>query len=113
MGVTDLVAAVAEAHEHGRDDVVGADAGARLLLELRELEERVLVALDAALQDAQQDVQRVVAHGGLHHVQQRLVLDQPLLKKIRDVGSITTKEGGFQTSHIVGLLLIRTHSYVV
>ena len=54
-----------------------------VLLDLRELEEALLVQLDPLLQDAEQHLERSVLQRRLHHVQQRLVLDQPLLQ-VRD-----------------------------
>lgn len=77
-------------HEDGRDDDVArfARLGRVLAPQLRELEQHVLVQLDAPLQDAQEEVERVVRQRRLDDVQQRLVLDEPLL----DVGLLERQE---------------------
>ena len=56
-----------------------------VLLYLGELEEALLIQLDPLLQDAEQHLQRRVLQRRLHHVQQRLVLDEPLLLSNSDV----------------------------
>ena len=56
-----------------------------VLLYLGELEEALLIQLDPLLQDTEQHLQRRVLQRRLHHVQQRLVLDEPLLLSNSDV----------------------------
>ena len=65
-------------HENGCHTLSFASQ-VRFLLDLSELEETLLVQLDALLQDAEQHFQRCVLQRRLDHVQQGLVLDQPLL----------------------------------
>ena len=74
-----LLASVREFHEQRGNDDLGRLGRFGFLAHLRVLEQDVLVELDAPLQDLQEDVQRVVAQRRFHHVQQRFVLDEPLL----------------------------------
>ena len=76
--MTYLLTSVRVFHEQRSHDGVGLGRLV-LLAQLRELEEDVLVQLDAALQDAQKQIERVIGQRRFHHVEQRLVLDEPLL----------------------------------
>ncbi len=75
---TDLSAAQGIFHQDWRHDSTGIDL-LDLLPQLRKLKQGVLVKVDPPLQDPQQRIQRVVGQRRLDDVQQRLVLDEPLL----------------------------------
>lgn len=85
--IVDLLASVGELHKERSDDDIWRQVGCtftaaadrRLLAQLRVLEQDVLVQLDPALQDLQKNIQRVVGERRLDHVEQRFVLDEPLL----------------------------------
>ena len=83
----DLLATALEAHEHRRHTALTVHQP-HLLPQLRELEEAFLVQLDPLLQDAQQHLQRRVLQRRLHHIQQGLVLNQPLLNLVSLQGEL-------------------------
>ena len=53
--------------------------GGLVTFQLAELEQCLLVEFDASLQDAQEEVQRVVGQSRLDDIQQRLVFNESLL----------------------------------
>lgn len=76
------MASVRVFHQDGSDDDVRsgfARFGGLVTFQLAELEQGFLVEFDASLQDAQEEVQRVVGQSRLDDIQQRLVFNESLL----------------------------------
>ena len=89
-------------HEDRSDDDIASFGRLTLLAHLGVLEQDVLVQFDPALQNAQEEVERVVGQRRLDHVQQRLVLDEPLLDLVlfeRQLALVRRRNGRRPVGH--------------